>query len=84
MIFDSITSSQIVYFVITPVVIAIGSKIIGGLMSRISALEAQHDDKIDREHARQMIEDKIGPMKDDLMFIRDRIVSLTDRLLDGK
>lgn len=84
MIFDSISYSQIVYFVVTPIVITVGSKIIGGLMSRIAALEAQHDTKIDREDARQMIEDKIGPMKEDLLFIRDRIVSLTDRLLDGK
>ncbi len=84
MILDQITYSSVIFYLVVPVGIAVVGKIVGGLMSRLSALEAEQDNKIDKTEVRQLIEDKIGPMKDDLMFIRDRIVSLTDRLLDEK
>ncbi len=84
MILDQLTYSAVILYAVVPVTIAVVGKLVGGIMSRLAALEAQQDNKLDKIEARQLIEDKVGPMKEDLIFIRDRIVSLTDRLLDGK
>jgi hypothetical protein len=50
---------------------------------RIEKLESQHSTKIDETKVRQLLDDKIDPVKEDLIQIRDRLDSIIDKLLDS-
>lgn len=67
-----------------PVLAAIIAYVIReSVMNRISKLEEAYRHTISEERARQIMTDKMDPIKEDLKEIRDQVNKLFDKIVHG-
>lgn len=76
---------QIVTYGIIPAFVGGASYIMKGIFTRIDALEKELPKKVEETEVRQLLTDKIDPIKDDINDIKqdiDMLASKIDKLID--
>lgn len=73
---------QIVSCIIIPIICAAVFPAIKGIYVRISTLETQLLTKVNDKQVRQLLEDKIDPIHQDLKEIKDQLSNIINRLID--
>ncbi len=76
--------SQIVLYVIIPILLSLVGYIRRGDVQRLDKIEDKLDKTLSKEEIRQLLVDKIAPLSEDLAEIRGKIDKVVDRLFDLK
>ena len=75
------TITQILMYLAVPLVTALLTHIVRGLMQRIEYLEEKSRTQVNESEVRQILEDKLNPITEDIKFIRDKLEKVTDFLI---
>lgn len=72
------TTRLVLIYVILPVVLGIGTFIMKSVFSRLDVLEKDIHNKVEEEKVRQLLADKIDPVREDIQELKNKL----DRLMD--
>jgi len=66
------------------IIVTLIGAFIRSLMNRIKVLEDKVENKMDQRQVKELVSDKLDPLKEDLSEIKAQLVKLTDYLLINK
>lgn len=64
-----------------PSILGFGAFLVKSLLNRISVLENVVSDKISEPRVRELLSDKVDPIREDIQEIKDQLNKITDLLL---
>lgn len=67
---------------VVPAVAGVGTYFMKKLLDRIDVLESQLPERVTSSQVRQIISDRIDPIKEDLAYIKTAIGKLSDQIYD--
>lgn len=77
-------STDIIITVVVPVVMAIGAYVVKSIINRIEVLENKTGQHVSDTQVRQLLADKLDPMKSDLSEIKEAIKKLFELYINEK
>lgn len=68
-------------YIVAPVIVAMGSYLMSTFLNRISTLEKTMVNKVEEPEVRQILADKIDPLREDISELKNKIELIYSLLL---
>lgn len=74
--------TQVLMYIVLPIMSALVANFLRGIMLRLDKLESRTEHQVSDAEVRQLLDDKLSPLSEDLKYIRDKIEKFTDILIN--